>query len=115
MGFFLNIKRLILQVFLSFKTSSSTLSLSTTAEFIKNLKADVFLNSELETILLKNNKYEIKLKSYDFKIIFGRPTSIKKKIKKLKVFCAFTNIKDRVHSYTKINLSYDNQIVASTS
>ena len=38
----------------SFKTSSSTLSLSTTAEFIKNLKADVFLNSELETILLKN-------------------------------------------------------------
>ena len=99
----------------SFKTSSSTLSLSTTAEFIKNLKADVFLNSELETILLKNDKYEIKLKSYDFKIIFGRPTSIKKKIKKLKVFCAFTNIKDRVHSYTKINLSYDNQIVASTS
>ena len=99
----------------SFKTCSSTLSLSTTAEFIKNLKADVFLNSELETIFLKNNKYEIKLKSYDFKIIFGRPTSVKKKIKKLKVFCAFTNIRDSTNSYTKINLSYDNQIVASTS
>ena len=99
----------------SFKTSSSTLSLSTTAEFIKNLKADVFLNNELETIFLKNNKYEIKLKSYDFKIIFGRPTSVKKKIKKLKVFCAFTKVKDSAHSYTKINLSYDNQIVASTS
>ena len=99
----------------SFKTSSSTLSLGTTAEFIKNLKADVFLNNELETIFLKNNKYEIKLKSYDFKIIFGRPTSVKKKIKKLKVFCAYTNIRDSANIYTKINLSYDNQIVASTS
>ncbi|PWH10231.1 hypothetical protein DEJ39_07455 [Bacteroidetes bacterium SCGC AAA795-G10] len=99
----------------SFKTSSSTLSLGTTAEFIKNLKADVFLNNELETIFLKNNKYEIKLKSYDFKIIFGRPTSVRKKIKKLKVFCAYTNIRDSANIYTKINLSYDNQIVASTS
>ena len=99
----------------SFKTSSSTLSLSTTAQFIKNLKADVFLNSELETIFLKNDNYEIKLKSYDFKIIFGRPTSVKKKIKKLKIFCAFANVNNREHSYTKINLSYNNQIVASTS
>ena len=99
----------------SFKTSSSTLSLGTTAKFIKNLKADIFLNSELETIFLKNNTYEIKLKSYDFKIIFGKPTNVKTKIKKLKVFCALKNIRDSIDDYIKINLSYNNQIVASTS
>ncbi len=99
----------------SFKTSSSTLSLGTTAKFIKNLKADIFLNSELETIFLKNNTYEIKLKSYDFKIIFGKPTNVKTKIKKLKVFCALKNIRDSIDDYIKINLSYNNQIVALTS
>ena len=98
----------------SFKMNSSKLSLSTSAEFIKNLKTDTFLNSELETIFLKNNTYEIKLKSYDFKIIFGKPTRLKTKIKKLKVFCALKNTTDSIDNFTKINLSYNNQIVALT-
>ena len=99
----------------SFKTCSSTLSLSTTAEFIKNLKTDTFLDNELETIFLKNNTYEIKLKSFDFKIIFGKPTNVKSKIKKLKVFCALKNFSDSTDNYTEINLSYNNQVVALKS
>ena len=114
-GILFNFKALDSLEIPSFKTSSSTLSLGTTAKFIKNLKADIFLNSELETIFLKNNTYEIKLKSYDFKIIFGKPTNVKTKIKKLKVFCALKNIRESIDDYTKINLSYNNQIVALTS
>ena len=114
-GILFNFKALDSLEIPSFKTSSSTLSLGTTAKFIKNLKADIFLNSELETIFLKNNTYEIKLKSYDFKIIFGKPTNVKTKIKKLKVFCALKNIRDSIDDYIKINLSYNNQIVALTS
>ena len=114
-GILFNFKALDSLEIPSFKTSSSTLSLGTTAKFIKNLKADIFLNSELETIFLKNNIYEIKLKSYDFKIIFGKPTDVKTKIKKLKVFCALKNIRDSIDDYIKINLSYNNQIVALTS
>ena len=59
-GILFNFKALDSLEIPSFKTSSSTLSLGTTAKFIKNLKTDIFLNSELETIFLKNNTYEIK-------------------------------------------------------
>ena len=99
----------------SFETSSSTISISLTAKFIKKLLADPFLNRELEKVYLKNNNYQIKLKSYNFKIIFGRPTRIAKKIKKLKVFCTLINDNDSIDNYTNINLSYMKQIVALTS
>ena len=99
----------------SFETSSSTISISLTAKFIKKLLADPFLRRELEKVYLKNNNYQIKLKSYDFKIIFGKPTRIAKKIKKLKVFCTLINDKDSMENYTNINLSYMKQIVALTS
>ena len=99
----------------SFETSSSTISISLTAKFIKKLLADPFLKRELEKVYLKNKNYQIKLKSYDFKIIFGKPTRIAKKIKKLKVFCTLINDNGSIDNYTNINLSYMKQIVALTS
>ena len=97
-----------------FKTTSSTISLENSALLIKNLIADPFLSEELKSVGLNDNQYQLKLKSFDFKIIFGSPDRIKDKIKKLKVFCAFQKLQDSLSRYKKINLSYNNQVVAST-
>ena len=40
---------------------------------------------------------------------------VRKKIKKLKVFCTLINDKDSLDNFTNINLSYMKQIVALTS
>ena len=97
-----------------FKTTSSNISIETTALLIKNLKADPFLSEELKRVRLNDNQYQLKLKSFDFKIIFGSTDRIKEKIKKLKVFCAFQTLQDSLNHFKKINLSYKNQVVAST-
>ena len=98
-----------------FNASSSTLSLKTTASLIQNLKEDPFMDRELISVSLKENQYELKLKSFDFQVIFGTPTSIENKIQKLKIFCTFQKVQDSLRGYQKINLSYDNQVVATTS
>ncbi len=97
------------------KTISSTISLKTSASMIKNLKSDPFLSKELENVVLIEDQYQLKLKSFDFKIIFGSPNHIKEKIKKLKVFCTFQKVQDSLINFQKINLSYNNQVVATTS
>ena len=98
-----------------FHTTSSTISLKTTASLIQNLKEDPFLNKELISISLEDNQYQLKLKSFDFKVIFGTPTSVENKIQKLKIFCTFQKVQDSLKGFRKINLSYDNQVVATTS
>lgn len=96
-----------------FKTSSSTVPLKTTASLIQNLKSDPFLATELETVSLEQNQYALKLKSFNFEVVFGAPTQVKEKINKLKVFCAFQRVQDSLSGYQKINLSYDKQVVAT--
>ena len=96
-----------------FKTISSTHSFETSAYVIKNLKKDPFLSGELHKVELIKDEYQLKLKSFDFNIIFGSPKRIKEKIKKLKVFCAFQKVQDSLTNYKKINLSYINQVVAT--
>jgi len=54
------------------------------------------------------------LKSYPFEVILGNTSTLNKKIEKLKIFCAFQNIQDSLRGYKKINLTYSNQVVATT-
>ena len=112
-GFLFKHKALDSIKFPLFKTTSSTISLTTTASLIQNLKSDPFLAKELKTIILKENQYHLKLKSYDFEVVFGVPKKTKEKIKKLKVFCAFQKTQDNLLKFKKINLSYNKQVVAS--
>jgi len=44
----------------------------------------------------------------------GNENALNEKIEKLKVFCAFQNIQDSLINYKKINLTYTNQVVATT-
>lgn len=98
-----------------FYTSSATLSLDVTAALIETLQEDPFLARELKSIELEKNQYKLSLKTYEFEVLLGTPTRVKEKIKKLKVFCAFQHVQDSLKNYKSINLSYDKQVVASSS
>ena len=100
--------------FPQFLSSSTGHSLDTTAILIDKLYKDSFLSREIKSIYKRDNQYIIDLKSYNFHVIIGKPTNVKEKIKKLKVFCAYKNSQDSTKKYKKINLSYNNQVVAST-
>jgi cell division protein FtsQ len=96
-----------------FKTDSSSTSLASTADLIAKLKMDPLLEIELEEISLKNNQYTLELKSFPFEVGLGDSTELRKKLEKLKIFCAFQTSQDSLNGYDKINLSYENQVVAT--
>ena len=97
-----------------FETDSTITSVVPTAELITKLRKDPLLDMELKTIYLKNNQYTLGLRSFPFEVILGDSSQLKQKIEKLKVFCAFQNSQDSLKGYDKINLSYKNQVVATT-
>ena len=97
-----------------FKTDTIDASIINVAILIERLKIDTFMKSELKTLYLDGASYHLKLKSYPFEIVLGNENDLYEKIEKLKVFCAFQNIQDSLMNYQKINLTYTNQVVATT-
>ena len=97
-----------------FKTDTIDASIINVAILIERLKKDTFMKSELKTLYLDDASYHLKLKSYPFEIVFGNENALIEKIEKLKVFCAFQNTQDSLMNYKKINLTYTNQVVATT-
>ena len=97
-----------------FKTDTIDASIIDVAILIERLKIDAFIKSELKTLYLEGDSYHLKLKSYPFEIVLGNENALNEKIEKLKVFCAFQNIQDSLINYKKINLTYTNQVVATT-
>lgn len=97
-----------------FKTDTVSSSLIETANLIEKLNDDPFLKAELVMLFLEGTTYKMHLKSYPFEVILGNTSTLNKKIEKLKIFCAFQNIQDSLKGYKKINLTYSNQVVATT-
>ena len=97
-----------------FKTDSLELILPTTADLIVKLRKDALLENELETLYLENHEYILDLRSFPFQVVLGDYTQLKNKLEKLKIFCAFQTSQDSLIGYDKINLSYKNQVVATT-
>ena len=97
-----------------FKTDTIDASIIDVAILIERLKIDAFIKSELKTLYLVGTSYHLKLKSYPFEVVLGNENALNEKIEKLKVFCAFQNIQDSLTNYQKINLTYTNQVVATT-
>ena len=83
----------------SYLSNVGSETLKMTATLVKKLKADF--------------KYSIRLKSYSFEVVLGNVFKLKEKINKLKIFCAIQNVQDSLSGYEKINLTYENQVVAS--
>ena len=97
-----------------FEADTIDASIINAAIIIERLKTDTFIKSELKTLYLEGDSYHLKLKSYPFEVVFGNENALNEKIEKLKVFCAFQNIQDSLINYKKINLTYINQVVATT-
>ena len=97
-----------------FEADTIDASIINAAIIIERLKTDTFIKSELKTLYLEGDSYHLKLKSYPFEIVLGNENALNEKIEKLKVFCAFQNIQDSLINYKKINLTYINQVVATT-
>ena len=97
-----------------FEADTIDASIINAAIIIERLKTDTFIKSELKTLYLEGDSYHLKLKSYPFEIALGNENALNEKIEKLKVFCAFQNIQDSLINYKKINLTYINQVVATT-
>jgi len=97
-----------------FEADTIDVSIINAAIIIERLKTDTFIKSELKTLYLEGDSYHLKLKSYPFEIVLGNENALNEKIEKLKVFCAFQNIQDSLINYKKINLTYTNQVVATT-
>ena len=97
-----------------FKMDSTSTSIAPAADLIAKLKTDPLLEMELKQISLSNNQYTLELKSFPFEVVLGDSTQLIKKLEKLKIFCAFQTSQDSLKGYDKINLSYENQVVATT-
>ena len=97
-----------------FKMDSTSISIAPAADLIAKLKTDPLLEMELKQISLSNNQYTLELKSFPFEVVLGDSTQLIKKLEKLKIFCAFQTSQDSLNGYDKINLSYENQVVATT-
>ena len=96
-----------------FKNESTITSIIQTADLIAKLRNDPLLYLELETIYLNKNEYIMELRSFPFEVTLGDSTQLKQKIEKLNIFCAFQKSQDSLKGYNKINLSYENQVVAT--
>lgn len=97
-----------------FKTDSLSSSLAATADLVVKLRKDSLLKSELEVFYIENHEYILKLRSFPFQVVLGDTTQLKNKLEKLKIFCAYQMSQDSLTDFGKINLSYNNQVVATT-
>ena len=78
--------------------------------FIKLIKKDSFAKSEVIDLKSLNNNYVLGLRTFPFKIIWGKNSKYKNKIKKLKYLYNYLEKKDFL-KIEKVNLSFDKQIV----
>ena len=67
--------------FPEFLSSSGIHSLDTTAILIDKLYKDYFLSREIKSIYRRDNQYVFDLTSYNFQVILGKPTNVKRKLK----------------------------------
>jgi cell division protein FtsQ len=83
-------------------------------QLVEGLNEDGFMSKEVTQISLENNQkdYQLRLKTFDFKVILGGSDQLEEKIKKLKVFCAYQKVQDSLTGYPSINLKFKNQVVA---
>ena len=79
-------------------------------KFIKLITTDSFAKVEIIDIRNLKNNYVLGLRSFPFKIIWGKNSKNKQKIKKLKFLYSYLSNKDFL-KIEKVNLSFDKQIV----
>lgn len=80
-------------------------------QLITKLSSDAFLAAEVIDYQWKNNAFVLGLRSYPFDVVWGENKAFEQKAEKLKRFCAYT-LENKNKTYNRINLTYENQVVA---
>ena len=78
--------------------------------FVKLIKMDSFAKVEIIDLRNLNNNYILGLRSFPFKVIWGKNSKYKNKIKKLKYLYSFLE-NNKFLKIEKVNLKFDKQIV----
>ena len=79
-------------------------------KFIKLIKSDSLVKVEIIDLRNSNNGYVLGLRSFPFKVIWGKNSKNEQKIKKLKYLYSYLKNKDFLKIET-VNLTFDKQIV----
>ena len=79
-------------------------------KFTKLIRGDSLLNVEMIDLRSSNNGYILGLRSFPFKVIWGKNTKYEKKLKKLKYLYSYLETNDFL-KIDKVNLTFDKQIV----
>ena len=80
-------------------------------QLITKLSSDAFLAAEVIDYQWKNNAFVLGLRSYPFDVVWGENKAFELKAEKLKRFCAYAS-ENIDKTYNRINLTYENQVVA---
>ena len=81
---------------------------------IQKVNKDEFLKSQIIEIENQKGKYFFKMRSYDFLVEWGNLNSFDQKVMKLKTFCKYLDSIEEQPNFTKINLKYYQQVIASS-
>ena len=82
--------------------------------FMQKANQDDFLKREIVQIDLKDGEYLLKIRSHDFMIEWGNYDSFKDKGQKLKTLCKYLETLKEKPDFTKINLKFKQQVIASS-
>ena len=79
-------------------------------KFIKLIRNDSLIKVEMIDLRSSNNGYILGLRSFPFKVIWGKNTKYEQKVKKLKYLYSYLETNDFL-KIDKVNLTFDKQIV----
>lgn len=83
-------------------------------DFVKTYRKDEFFKAQIEQIYItKNKEFEVIPKVGNQKILFGKPSKMKEKLKNLKMFYMDGINPENLNLYTTINLKFNGQIVCT--
>jgi cell division protein FtsQ len=82
--------------------------------FMKKVNRDDFLSKEIIQINNQEGGYFFKIRSYDFIVEWGDFKSFEEKLVKLKTLCKYLESVEEKPDFTRINLKYNQQVIASS-
>ena len=82
--------------------------------FMKKVNRDDFLSKEIIQINNQEGGYFFKIRSYDFVVEWGDFKSFEEKLVKLKTLCKYLESVEEKPDFTRINLKYNQQVIASS-
>ncbi|WP_121667085.1 cell division protein FtsQ/DivIB [Mesonia aquimarina] len=81
---------------------------------LKKIEEDEFLTKHVTSINhLQNGNYQLKLRTLNFDVHFGKITALTKKIDNFKAFYKKAHIDKKLDAYKSVNLQFENQVVCT--